>query len=157
MYWSIRSTYDQNKPVLSLHHPYTIPRSHPQFAIPQSLLFHVQLWNSHPARRHLTPALTIYGNCPKNTDLGSHTAIFANSAHKDQHSHERLSERQTGVFNLWAFTDGLITRQCQDFSNYLTSKTKYSDWETSTLRHILEYLTRFKQLSNFRFFSTKFF
>lgn len=107
----------------------TIAHSPPQFTIPQSLLFHVQLWNSHPARRHLTPALTIYGNCPKNTDVGSHTAIFANSVHKNQHSHERPSAQQAGVLNFWAFTGDLITRQCHDFSNYFTSKTKSSGWD----------------------------
>lgn len=73
--------YDQNKQSLTLNHLHN--RSLPQFTIEQPLCFHVQLWNSHPARRHLTPALTIYDNCPKNTDSGSYNAIFANSAHKD--------------------------------------------------------------------------
>lgn len=51
-----------------------------QFTDPRSLLFHVQLWNSHPARRHLTRAPAIYGKFPKNTDSGRQTAIFVNSA-----------------------------------------------------------------------------
>lgn len=115
VYWSIRSAYCRIK--TSQFPPfiiYTIPRSRPQFTIPPSLRFHLQLWNSHPARRHLTPALTIYANCPRNTDPGRHPAIFANSARKDQHSHERPSEGQTGVLH---FTGDLITRQCHSSSD----------------------------------------
>lgn len=72
--------HDQNKPVCFLYHIHNLSFS-TSSNIAQSFCFHVQLWISHPARGHLTPALKIFGKCPKNTDPGSITAIFANSAH----------------------------------------------------------------------------
>lgn len=88
----IRSTDPCRGPMIktrwfSLFTIYINSHSLARFTDPLSLLFHVQLWNSHPARRHLTPVLTSYTNRPKNTGPGRQAAIFVNSTHKDQHSH----------------------------------------------------------------------
>lgn len=84
-----------------------------QFTDPRSLLFHVQLWNSHPARRHLTRAPAIYGKFPKNTDFGRQTAIFVNSARESP----AFSSKTIRMAN--RCSSDLKTRKYQQFQTIL--------------------------------------
>lgn len=83
-----------------------------RFTDPLSLLFHVQLWNSHPARRHLTPVLTSYANRPKNTEPGRQAAIFVNSTHKDQHSHWKQVFQKQDMTSSFVFFLNYSTCRC---------------------------------------------